>query len=111
MANALETVRTLLDGETVSGDAAPTKLNLVPRRRIPIIVGCYSFSDQMLKVAGRLSDGVIHVWTNPEWTRHARAVLSEAAAAAGRDPSTVFQGSYLAVSIDEDIRARTRHGR
>jgi alkanesulfonate monooxygenase SsuD/methylene tetrahydromethanopterin reductase-like flavin-dependent oxidoreductase (luciferase family) len=106
MANALETVRALLDGETVSGDAdaAPTKLNLVPPRRIPIIVGCYSFSDQMLKVAGRLSDGVIHVWTNPEWTRHARAVLSDAAAAAGRDPSTVMQGSYLALSVDEDSR-------
>jgi len=107
MSEALQTIRKLLDGETVTTDAADTagiRLNLLPKRRIPLYVGTYSFSDQMLKVAGRHADGVIHIWTNPELTRHGREVMSEAAVAAGRDPESIIQGSFFVVSVDEDAK-------
>ena len=112
MRDSLIILRRLLDGEAVTyrGKAwrvEGTKLAFPSRRGLPIYVGTYAYSPQMLKVAGALSDGVALVWCTPDLVRRACELIAEGAHEAGRDPASVDVAAYLVISIDEDAgRAR-----
>lgn len=54
----------------------------------------------MLKVAGEVGDGAIINWLSAEDVRKSVAVVREAAAAAGRDPSQIEITARLMVNID-----------
>lgn len=100
-------VRRLLDGEEVTyrGKAwriETTKLKVPTRRRLPIYVGTYPYSPQMLKVAGGLADGVVLVWCTPELVKRACELMAEGADGVGRSPSSVDVVAYLVLSVDDD---------
>jgi alkanesulfonate monooxygenase SsuD/methylene tetrahydromethanopterin reductase-like flavin-dependent oxidoreductase (luciferase family) len=87
MDESLELVRRLLAGHCVdhSGDAFALEQALirpVPDPAVPIVVG--GRSPAALRRAGRLGDGWLGVWVDPDRYRHSLDVVAEAAEVAGR---------------------------
>jgi alkanesulfonate monooxygenase SsuD/methylene tetrahydromethanopterin reductase-like flavin-dependent oxidoreductase (luciferase family) len=85
--DALEVVRRLLDGETVTHhgeffDVDSCLIRPVPRPRIPVLIG--GRSDAAVRRAGRFGDGWIGVWCSPRRFAEATELCAEAAGAAGR---------------------------
>jgi 5,10-methylenetetrahydromethanopterin reductase len=112
MRDTIAIVRQLLAGERVTyrGRAwsiANAALGMPARANIPLYVGTYPYSPQMLKLTGGLADGVVLVWCTPEWVRRAGELVAEGARQAGRDPAAVDMAAYLVMSVDPDpARAR-----
>jgi 5,10-methylenetetrahydromethanopterin reductase len=112
MRESLGIVRRLLAGErvTLTGKAWSLEnavLGVPARADLPIYVGTFPYSPQMLKLSGGLADGVILVWCNPAAVRRACELVAEGAHAAQRSPSTVDIAAYLLISVDPDpARAR-----
>jgi 5,10-methylenetetrahydromethanopterin reductase len=92
----LRAVHQVLAGEPVSGGpfgGEGFQLTLdVPAPRPPVWLG--ALGDRMLDLAGRSADGVILNWCTPERVAAARALVTRAAEAAGREPSSVTIAVY-----------------
>jgi 5,10-methylenetetrahydromethanopterin reductase len=112
MRDSVAIVRRLLAGERVTyrGKAWSIEnaaLGLPARRGLPLYLGTFPYSPQMLKVAGALADGVVLVWCNPDWVRRAGECVADGAHQAGRDPASVDLAAYIVMSVDDDpARAR-----
>lgn len=112
MRDTVTIVRRLLAGERVThrGRAwsiANAALSFPARAGLPLYVGTYPYSPQMLKLTGALADGVVLVWCTPEWVRRAGEMVAEGAHQAGRDPASVDLAAYLVMSVDPDpVKAR-----
>ncbi|MGH2384384.1 MAG: LLM class flavin-dependent oxidoreductase, partial [Candidatus Limnocylindria bacterium] len=109
MRRTVGAVRGLLDGEEVALDGPPfemaaTRIEVRPARRIPIHIGTYASSRQMLRLAGQIADGVVYIWATPHLVREAGEILGEAAERAGRQMSSIAVAAYLIISLDEDAR-------
>jgi 5,10-methylenetetrahydromethanopterin reductase len=113
MRECLTAVRRLLAGETLAGPGeffgfadAGVRLGVETPLPVPIVMG--AIGPQMLRLAGRLADGVVLDPTcSLEYVRWAVGVVRDAAVEAGRDPAAVEIGSYLVFSVDRD-RQRAR---
>lgn len=109
MRESLGIVRRLLTEERVTerGKAWSIDnavLSVPVRPDLPIYVGTFAYSPQMLRLSGALADGVILVWCNAEGVRRAAELIAEGAEAAGRSPSAVDLAAYLLISVDPDPR-------
>jgi alkanesulfonate monooxygenase SsuD/methylene tetrahydromethanopterin reductase-like flavin-dependent oxidoreductase (luciferase family) len=82
----LRRVRGLLAGD----DELGFHLELRSPHRVPIWVA--ALGDGMVRLGGRAADGVLLNWCTSGRVRAARALVREAAEAAGRDPATVTVG-------------------
>jgi 5,10-methylenetetrahydromethanopterin reductase len=107
MRDTVAIVRGLLAGERVTyrGRAwsiANAALSFPARAGMPLYIGTYPYSPQMLKLSGGLADGVVLVWCSPEWVRRAGEMVAEGAHQAGRDPAAVDMAAYLVMSVDPD---------
>jgi 5,10-methylenetetrahydromethanopterin reductase len=113
MRECLTSVRRLLAGETVAGQGkffgfsdAGVRLGVETPLPVPIVMG--AIGPQMLRLAGRIADGVVLDPTcSLEYVRWAIKIVREAAVQAGRDPAAVEIGSYLVFSVARD-RQRAR---
>jgi alkanesulfonate monooxygenase SsuD/methylene tetrahydromethanopterin reductase-like flavin-dependent oxidoreductase (luciferase family) len=111
MVDYLRTVRALVAGERVVYHGSTIQLagdEIVMAGVPPVPVFLGALGPKMLEVAGRWADGVLLNWTNEERARVARETITRAAAAAGRDPSSLVVAGYIRVSVDEDEQ-RARH--
>lgn len=110
MRDYLIATRGLLAGEAVehTGPAVTlhgARLGMKPPR-VPVYLG--ALGPQMVRLAGRESDGVLLNWCSPEQVAWSRQVAAEGARAAGRDPSAVRVVEYIRVCVDEDEDAARR---
>lgn len=83
-------------GETMSVEQA--RIDIEPRQeRIPIQVA--AVGPHMLRVAGQYADGVIVEFISPGYLDHARAMMTEGAKAAERDPADIQIACFTWLSI------------
>ncbi|MGD9793962.1 MAG: LLM class flavin-dependent oxidoreductase [Acidimicrobiia bacterium] len=73
---------------------------------VPIVLG--AFNAGMLKVAGRVADGIIGhgIFTDRWWNETIEPNLAEGAAASGRDPATLRRWGWVITAIDDNDPAR-----
>jgi alkanesulfonate monooxygenase SsuD/methylene tetrahydromethanopterin reductase-like flavin-dependent oxidoreductase (luciferase family) len=71
----------------------------------PVPIWLSALGPRAVRLAGEVADGVLLNWCPPERVAQARAALSEAAAAAGRDPSGVRVAVYVRGSLGENLEA------
>lgn len=109
---AVRAVRNLTAGRSLgfapsSFRASPDlRLDLPPAAPVPVDVG--AVNARMMAESGRHADGVqLGAITSPDYTRWARGVLDEAAAAAGRDPGELLVSANVLASVGPD-RAEAR---
>jgi alkanesulfonate monooxygenase SsuD/methylene tetrahydromethanopterin reductase-like flavin-dependent oxidoreductase (luciferase family) len=68
----------------------------------PVPIWLSALGPRALRLAGEVADGVLLNWCPPERVAQARSAVSEAADAAGRDPSGVRVAVYVRASLGED---------
>lgn len=75
-----------------------------PPQPIPVFLA--PMKEQMLRLSGRIADGVVlSGGLSPEFSRHSLAIVLKAAAEAGRDPASIRTASYIFFLACEDERA------
>jgi alkanesulfonate monooxygenase SsuD/methylene tetrahydromethanopterin reductase-like flavin-dependent oxidoreductase (luciferase family) len=92
----VDEIRALLDA-SVGGDGGGGVLGL--DRRVPIWIA--ALGPRAVALAGRIADGVLLNWCTPERVADARAAISEAARAEGRDPRGITVAAYVRAAIGE----------
>ncbi len=97
----VETVRGLLDGDTVDlvGEG-PVRLSLEPARPVPIWLA--ALGPRATDLVGATGDGAILNWCTPERVARARSRIHGVAERAGRDPSAITIGVYVRAVIGQD---------
>jgi len=108
MRECLTMVRRLLAGETLAEQGqffgfsdAGVRMGVETPLPVPIVMG--AIGPQMLRLAGRIADGVVLDPTcSLEYVRWAIRIVREPAVQAGRDPAAVEIGSYLVFSVGRD---------
>jgi probable F420-dependent oxidoreductase len=93
---ALAGERVVFRGETLQVDGF--RLTRLPPAPVPIHVA--ALRPGMLRLAGEVADGVILNWLSAEDVPRSVAVVREAAAKAGRDPSRVEISARLFAHVD-----------
>ncbi len=114
MRDYLIATRGLLAGEAVehSGPAVTLHGARIGIKPPPVPVYLGALGPQMVRLAGRESDGVLLNWCTPDQIAWSRQVLAEGARAAGKDPGAVRVVEYIRVCVDEDEdRARRAYTR
>jgi 5,10-methylenetetrahydromethanopterin reductase len=73
---------------------------------VPLVLG--AFNPGMLKVAGRVADGIIGhgLFTDRWWDETVEPNLAIGAAAAGRDPASLRRWGWVITAIDDDDPGR-----
>ncbi len=106
---AVRTIRALLAGEGVDlGWTAPSRLD--HPRGVPVIVACGG--PQALRMAGRHADGVVmRVGADPALLQWAYEEFRAGAAAAGRDPATMFIALHFHTVITDNPELARARGR
>ena len=76
---------------------------------VPIVLG--AFNQGMLKVAGRVADGIIGhgLFTDRWWDEVVDPQLAAGAAAADRDPESLQRWGWVITSVDDADPARAEH--
>jgi alkanesulfonate monooxygenase SsuD/methylene tetrahydromethanopterin reductase-like flavin-dependent oxidoreductase (luciferase family) len=104
------TLRALLAGETVDHDGTAFTLQGVslgpPPPRVPIALG--ALGPKMLALAGEAADGAALNWCTPEQVAANRAIVADAARAAGRNPDDVSMIEYIRICVDDDVEVARR---
>jgi 5,10-methylenetetrahydromethanopterin reductase len=97
--------RVTFDGEFYALDAAIMAPVLGPID-VPIVLG--AFNPGMLKVAGRVADGIIGhgLFTDRWWGETVEPNLAAGAAATGRDPAGLRRWGWVITSVDDSDPAR-----
>jgi len=100
LAEAVATVRSLLDAEPAGGLC----LALRPARRVPIYLA--AMGPRALRLAGAVADGVLlNAYVPPGYVRHAVEEVRAGARAAGRDPAAVEVACMLVVRLTDEPAA------
>lgn len=104
----VEALRRLWSGEPVRMEASRFRFNnarmmFQPPRPIPIYLS--PMKEQMLKLAGKLADGlVLSAGISPAFVRKSLSFMNEGAGEAGRDPKTLNAAGYISFMAAEDGR-------
>lgn len=110
MREYLVVLRRLLEGETVDFEGQAVTLRGVglgaKPPNVPIHLG--ALGEQMLRLAGELSDGASLNWCSAEQVRWSRERVDEGARKAGRDPSEIILAQYIRICVDDDVDAARR---
>ena len=100
---AIKEMRSLLAG---GAPWAPEGRMRVPVSPVPIYVG--AMGPRMLRMAGRVADGVLPLLFPPSHYRVAAAQIAEGAALAGRDPQAIDVAACIWCSISADAERGRR---
>lgn len=106
----LVTLRALLAGETVEHEGKAITLHGIDLGstppRVPVALG--ALGPKMLTLAGEASDAAALNWCTPAQVAASRAIVTQGAQAAGRDPSDVAMIEYIRICVDDDVDAARR---
>lgn len=94
-----------VDGEVVRSQHVRLQISPTPPAT-PVYLA--AMGPKMLRLAGTDADGVLLNWSSAEEVGRAGAVVRDAAAEAGRDPSDVPVATYVRVAVDADREAARR---
>jgi alkanesulfonate monooxygenase SsuD/methylene tetrahydromethanopterin reductase-like flavin-dependent oxidoreductase (luciferase family) len=111
MREIVTAVRALLAGETVTADGLAVRLqsaSLGVRDLPPAPVYLAALGPQMLRLAGMVANGALLNWATPERIAASRALISEGAQRARRDPAEIPVVMYVRVCVDDDVAAARR---
>jgi 5,10-methylenetetrahydromethanopterin reductase len=104
----VDCLRALWTGEAVTREGeffplAGARLGFLPPQ--PLVVYVAAMGEQMLRLTGRVADGVVlSAGLSPDYCRTSLALVAEGATAAGRDPATLRRAAYLFFAVAEDGR-------
>jgi 5,10-methylenetetrahydromethanopterin reductase len=102
----VEALRGLWAGETMQQDGVIWKLDgarlaFTPKEKIPIFVA--STGPQILRLAGRIADGVLFSGgLSLEFTKQCAALANDGVAEAGRNPADVRKAGFVYFACSED---------
>jgi probable F420-dependent oxidoreductase len=101
-------LRPVLAGERVTVESGRVRvrnlrLSRPPSQPVPLYIA--ALREGMLRLAGRLGDGVIINWLSPEDARRVTTIARDAAAAAGKDPATFDAVCRIFVCVTNDRAA------
>ena len=105
----MEALRRLWTGEPVEMNAKRFSLKnarmmFTPPGPIPIILS--PMKEQMLKLAGRVADGVVlSAGLSPEFVRHSLSLVADGAVKEGRDPKSLRTGGYISFMASDSEKA------
>lgn len=102
-AEDMQTVR--FEGELYPIDAA-IRAPVLGRLDVPIVLG--AFNKGMLKVAGKVADGILGhgLFTDRWWAETIEPNLAEGAEVAGRNPADLRRWGWVITAVDDDDPAR-----
>lgn len=109
MREFVEAVRGLLSGEPVDyqGETvrlAGARMMFTPAAPIPIFIA--AMGEQMLKLSGRIGDGIVlSAGLSPAFARRSLALVAEGARKAGRDASKLRKAAYIYTAVSDDGRS------
>lgn len=109
MREFVEAVRGLLSGEPVDyqGETvrlAGARMMFTPAAPIPIFIA--AMGEQMLKLSGRIGDGIVlSAGLSPEFARRSLALVAEGARKAGRDAAKLRKAAYIYTAVSDDGRS------
>ena len=104
----VDCLRALWTGEAVTREGeffplARARLGFLPPQ--PLVVYVAAMGEQMLRLTGRVADGVVlSAGLSPDYCRTSLALVAEGATAAGRDPATLRRAAYLFFAVSQDGR-------
>jgi 5,10-methylenetetrahydromethanopterin reductase len=102
----VEALRALWSSEPVRQDALRFRLDgarMMFRPPSPIPIYLAPMRAQMLRLTGRIADGVVlSAGISPEYARHSLAICAEGAAAAGRGAGDIAAAGYIFVAASPD---------
>jgi 5,10-methylenetetrahydromethanopterin reductase len=105
----MEALRRLWSGEPVEMNAKRFNLKnarmmFTPPAPIPIILS--PMKEQMLKLAGRMADGVVlSAGLSPEFVRHSLSLVAEGAMKEDRDPRSLRSAGYISFMASDSEKA------
>ena len=106
LAEAVEVIRALTAGQPVPYEGAPLQMNWA-KGGVPVWVAGYG--PKVLRLTGRMADGVILQFADPALIRWCMKFVHEGAAEAGRDPASIQVMSAAPVWVSDDrSQARER---
>jgi 5,10-methylenetetrahydromethanopterin reductase len=104
----VEALRALWSGEPVTQEALRFRLNgarMMFRPPAPIPIYLAPMRAQMLRLSGRIADGVVlSAGISPAYARHSLALTAEGATFAGRDPRDLAAAGYIFVAASPNRR-------
>lgn len=109
LSDLVQIVRGLLSGEEVGYQGKAISVSgasladATPATKVPIYIA--ALGPRMLRVAGRIADGVLLSWTAASYLEEAISLVHEGASEAGRHPSEVEISGYLRVVVTDDLEA------
>jgi probable F420-dependent oxidoreductase len=105
---ATQLIRDLVEGRAATSDGTEITLPWSPGGKLPVWVAGYG--PKALELSGRIADGVILQLADPDLIRWFKTQIDAAAAAAGRDPSTIelMAAAPAHVGVRPEIRERVR---
>lgn len=112
MREYVEIIRLLLSGKEASYTGRAFRFRGFPplveaSLEVPIYFG--SSGSQMLRLAGEVAEGVIlNSIATPAHIQHAREMIRQGAAKAGRDPDKVIIASSVIYSVSDDVEEAAR---
>ena len=97
---AVATFRDLTAGKEIQHDGQPTRLSWAPGSPPVWIAG---YGPKVLQMAGRVADGIILQFADPDLISWCLGFVKEGARAAGRDPSRIEVMSAAPVWVSDDL--------
>ena len=102
----VEALRALWSGEPIRQEALRFRLEgarMMFRPPSPIPIYLAPMRAQMLRLTGRIADGVVlSAGISPDYARHSLAICAEGAAAAGREVGDIAAAGYIFVAASPD---------
>jgi probable F420-dependent oxidoreductase len=103
---AVKTFRDLTSGKEIEYEGQPTRLNWA---KIPPRVWIAGYGPKVLHMAGRVADGIILQFADPDLIAWCLSFVKEGAKAAGRDPKQIEVMAAAPVWVSENLQlARER---
>jgi probable F420-dependent oxidoreductase len=95
-------IRGLASGEPIQVDGVDVQLEWASRSRLPVYVAAYG--PKMLRVAGRVGDGVIIECADPHYIAWCLDHVRQGAIEAGRDPAQLSVICSTSTYVSNDLR-------
>jgi probable F420-dependent oxidoreductase len=96
-------IRALARGERVTHDGLEVQFPWVQSAELPVWIAAYG--PKALSLAGRVADGVILQFADPNLIRWSMQFVHEGARAAGRDPASIQVMAAAPVWVSDDLAA------
>jgi len=104
----VEMLRSLWSGEPVRQDGMLYRLagaRMMFKPSVPIPIYLAPMKEQMLRLAGRIADGVVlSAGLSPEFARHSLSIAAAGAVEKGRDPASLRKAAYIYFLASDDTK-------